>query len=58
MEKHNMYYDTRKVKIYRDIYRRSSNPYRFIGSLFSVIINGQSPLTSTYRYHHNKKKSR
>jgi hypothetical protein len=57
MEKNNMYFDTHKVKVYRDIYRRSSNPYRFLGSLFSIILEGQSPVTSTYHYH-NKKKNR
>ncbi len=57
MKKNNMYYDTHKVKVYRDIYRRSSNPYRFLGSLFSVIREGQSPVTNTYHYH-NKKKNR
>jgi hypothetical protein len=57
MEKNNMYYDTHKVKVYRDIYRRSSNPYRFLGSLLAVIFEGQSPVTSTYRYY-NKKRNR
>jgi len=44
MEKNNMFFDTHKAKIHRDLYRPSTNLGRFIRSLFTVVISGQSPL--------------
>ncbi|HYF32378.1 MAG TPA: hypothetical protein VD993_14740 [Chitinophagaceae bacterium] len=44
MEKNNMYYDTHKAKILRDLYKPSPNLARFIKSLFTVVISGKSPL--------------
>jgi hypothetical protein len=49
-----MYFDTHKSKIYKDIYRPSSNLSRFFKTILSVIIIGQSPV-SIPSYHHIKK---
>ncbi|MHA4810170.1 hypothetical protein ACX0G9_18800 [Flavitalea flava] len=46
MKKHNLSYDTRKTKIYKDIYRPSSSLSRFLGTLLSVIVVGHSPVNS------------
>ncbi len=55
MEKNNMYFDTQKAKLYKNYYRPSFNIYRFIKSLLSVIVAGQSPLESSYYYHKKRK---
>jgi hypothetical protein len=44
MQKNNMYFDTHKAKIYRDIYRPSSNLARFFKCILSVILSGQAPM--------------
>jgi hypothetical protein len=46
MEK-NMHFDTRQAKIHKDLYRPSTNLTRFIKSLFTVVLSGQSPLGSS-----------
>jgi hypothetical protein len=47
MKKNNMYYDTHKAKIFKDLYKPSPNLARFIKSLFTVVLSGQSPLGRT-----------
>lgn len=42
MKKDHLQYDVRKTRIYKDIYRPSSNPSRFFGTLLSIILHGQS----------------
>jgi hypothetical protein len=44
MEKNNMYFDTRKSKIFKDLYRPTPNISRFIKSLFTVVLSGHSPV--------------
>ena len=44
MEKNNMYYDTHKAKIFKDLYKPSPNLTRFIKSLFTVVVSGKSLL--------------
>jgi hypothetical protein len=44
MEKNNMYFDTRKAKIFKDLYKPTPNLSRFIKSLFTVVVSGQSLL--------------
>jgi hypothetical protein len=39
-----MYFDTHKAKILKDLYRPSTNLSRFIKSLFTVVVSGQSPI--------------
>ncbi len=56
MKKNNMYYDTHKAKIYKDIYRPSSNPARFLRTILSVILIGQSPVGSGSHYPSKKSK--
>jgi hypothetical protein len=46
MKKDHMQYDVRKAKIYKDIYRPSSSPSRFFGTLLSIILHGQSQVGS------------
>jgi hypothetical protein len=42
MKKDHMHYDVRRTRIYKDIYRPSSKPSRFLGTLLSIILNGHS----------------
>ncbi|HXB91012.1 MAG TPA: hypothetical protein VNU72_01930 [Puia sp.] len=42
MKKSQMQFDVRKAKIYKDIYRPSSSPSRFLGTLLSILLHGQS----------------
>jgi hypothetical protein len=46
MKKDHMQYDIRNTRIYKDIYRPSSNPSRFLGTLLSIILHGQSQVGS------------
>ncbi len=55
MNKDHMSFDTRNAKIYKDIYRPSSKISRFLGTILSVILMGQSPVTHT-DYHHMRRK--
>jgi len=54
MNKDHMSFDTRNTKIYKDIYRPSSKISRFLGTILSVILVGQSPVTHTD--HHLRRK--
>jgi hypothetical protein len=47
MKKDHMHYDVRKTRIYKDIYRPSPNPSRFLGTLLSIILHGQSQVGGT-----------
>ena len=49
-----MDFDTRNTKIYKDIYRPSSKLSRFFGTILSVLIVGQSPV-STHEHHYIRK---
>lgn len=44
MEKNNMYFDTHKAKILKDLYKPTPNISRFIKSLFAVVVSGHSPV--------------
>jgi hypothetical protein len=50
MKKDHMQYDVRNTRIYKDIYRPSPNPSRFLGTLLSIILHGQSQVGSA-NYH-------
>jgi hypothetical protein len=39
-----MYYDTQKAKIFKDEYRPSTNIFRFVKTLMTVVISGRSPI--------------
>jgi hypothetical protein len=54
MKKDHMAFDTRNTKIYKDIYRPSFSLSRFVGSLLSVILIGQSQAGNP-DYHHFRK---
>jgi hypothetical protein len=41
-----MQFDVRKAKIYKNIYRPSTKPSRFLGTLLSIILHGQSQVGS------------
>jgi hypothetical protein len=47
MKKDHMQYDVRKTRIYKDIYRPSSNPSRFLGTLLNIILHGHSQVGSS-----------
>ena len=47
MKKDHMHYDIRRTRIYKDIYRPSSKPSRFLGTLLSIILNGHSQVGSS-----------
>ncbi|MBS1597178.1 MAG: hypothetical protein JST75_03060 [Bacteroidetes bacterium] len=55
MKKNHMYFDTQRAKVYKDIYRPSSNIYRFFKSLMSVIVDGHSP-SGNYMHYHKKRR--
>jgi hypothetical protein len=44
MKKNNMYYDTQKVKIFKDEYRPSPNLLRFVKSVMTVVVSGRAPI--------------
>jgi hypothetical protein len=46
MKKNHMQFDVRKAKIYKDIYRPSPNPSRFLSTLLNIILHGQSQVGS------------
>jgi len=51
MKKDHLHYVTRKARIYKDMYRPSSfGLSRFLGSLLSVILQGQSRIGSSDIY--------
>jgi hypothetical protein len=49
-----MYFETRKTRIYKDIYRPSSKISNFLGTILSVIIMGQSPVSNQDNHHLRK----
>ena len=55
MKKSHMSFDTRNTKIYKDIYRPSSNLSRFLGTILSIILVGQSQVSHS---DHHMRKSR
>jgi hypothetical protein len=54
MKKEHMEFDTRNTKIYKNIYRPSFNVSRFLGTILSVILIGQSQAGNP-DYHHLRK---
>ncbi len=56
MKSRNRYHDVHKVKVYKDFYRPSSNLYRFVRSLLSVLVAGESPAGGSHHYQYIKKK--
>jgi len=46
MENKRMNYDVNQAKIYKDAYRPSSNLSRFFKALASIILVGDSPITT------------
>jgi hypothetical protein len=44
MKKNNMYYDTQKVKIFKEEYRSSPNFIRLLRSVMTVVVSGRSPI--------------
>ncbi|HXD77916.1 MAG TPA: hypothetical protein VN616_08905 [Puia sp.] len=42
MQKNLMHHNVRRTRIYKDIYRPSSSPSRFLGTLLSVLLHGHS----------------
>lgn len=45
-----MYYDTHRTKIFKSIYRPSSNLMRLVKSVWSVLVVGHSPISDTSYY--------
>jgi hypothetical protein len=56
MKRNNMYFDTQRAKLYKDIYRPSSNLSRFLKTIMTIILEGHSPLSGTTYYYTKKKK--
>ena len=46
-----MYFDTRKAKIYKDMYRPSTRISRFLGAILSILLVGKSQV-GIPDYHH------
>ncbi|HUR11824.1 MAG TPA: hypothetical protein VM012_10670 [Flavitalea sp.] len=51
MRRNSMYFDTQRTKICKDIYRPSTNVFRFIRSVLAVLVVGESPIS-----HRSKRK--
>ncbi len=47
MNKNPMYYDTRRTKICKNIYKPSPNLFRFIKSIWAVFMIGESPISKS-----------
>ena len=47
-------YEVRKARIYKDIYRPSSNLTRFFGTLLSVLLHGQSQVGGSAHVYRRK----
>ena len=56
MKKDHMQYDVRKTRIYKDIYRPSSSTSRFLVTLLSIILHGQSQVGTTEAHFFRKGK--
>ncbi|HXB94839.1 MAG TPA: hypothetical protein VNU70_06765 [Puia sp.] len=54
MKKEQLQYEVRKTRIYKGIYRPSSNPSRFLGTLLSIILQGQSQVGGSYMLRRRK----
>lgn len=51
MKNNHTHYELRKARIYKDMYRRSTfSPIRLLGSLLSVILQGQSRIGNSEIY--------
>jgi len=48
MKNEQLQYEVRKTRIYKGIYRPSSNPTRFLTTLLSIILRGQSQVGGSY----------
>lgn len=49
-----LHFESRKTKIYKDIYRPSTKVSRFVGTILSIIIQGHSPVNNADRYYTRK----
>lgn len=45
MQKNAMYFDTHRTKIFKDIYRPSSNLVRLFRTIMTVVMQGESPIS-------------
>jgi len=45
MRRNSMFYDTQRTRICKDMYRPSTNVFRFIKTLISVLVIGESPIS-------------
>jgi len=54
MKKNEMYFDVHNAKIYKDLYRPSTNISRFFKTLWGIMVVGDSPISSQ-KYYSNKK---
>lgn len=50
MKRNAMYYDTHSIKIIKDSYRPGLHPIRFMKYLWSVLVQGQSPIQNRPDY--------
>jgi hypothetical protein len=50
MKKDHLLYDARKARIYKDMYRPSTSPLRFLGAIFSILLQGQSRIGGSETY--------
>ena len=49
MKKEILQYNTRKTRIYKDMYRPSSNPAHFFSTLLSILLHGHSQVGASSR---------
>ena len=46
MRRNSMYFDTQRTRIHKDIYRPSTNVFRLLRTVISVLMVGDSPISS------------
>jgi len=56
MRNDNRQQDVRRTRIYKGLYRPSSNLSRFLGTILSVLLHGQSQVGSTDPFYIRKHK--
>lgn len=56
MEKKEMYFDVNKARIYKDLYRPSTNLSRFFKTLLGILIHGDSSISNRSYYSSRKTK--
>ena len=55
MEKNSKYFDVHRARIYKDLYKPSTNLSRFFKSVLGILLIGKSPISKHDHYFTRKK---